>query len=661
MPPQPPHDPAPADAAQQQEQRPQPRPQPQPAGAARPPSLQTGARAGGLQAVAARALEWATSPQRNWGRAAVAAAAAQFVLVGLLEVSLMSAVLRFSAAAFGSSAVGFSPFVALYQGLFAVALFFLLIGAVDSYLLRNSLQLIAMAGFQLLTALYSIVQIFELLSFKKCALDYKDIGLDTSLSPQAQLAAAWNLEQSGWQVARHLPIGALPYPTFRTVKRLDNSTFVRIAGTPEPSVIARSIGTNMQLIWSSLSLSYAVVFFMLVFTAACLVVFRKAFDMYGWSIFHAHGADISKRETMRRYHLFIVLLKLNVYFAVGIVVQMLSAIYFARVIDDSLDATSAISGPSASATSRMGSAGITNSSPVDNNLQISRALSATAGTVVFVVSIVYYSLGYYSIKRGSRLLMAAFFVAMALNLVVVLYALFEAIFNDLYYVVRVWLATFAIVQFVLNIATIVSAALCLRDFKNGLPELARAVDTVDIHGNKSIESGLGTASTNGQATETGSQRGDGSGSGPSGRPSAAGRKRPSAPSSRSSSPSRARSGAGAGAAALPDDVDEPGYGVGSSSGAGPSRPVGSYSTVDKASGGAASISSTTHMLLASPSHSSGRLAAAFLSGAGAANDESSFSTAVDDLVARQSGASSNASGSVSASPAPGAKSRMALD
>ena len=59
----------------------------------------------------------------------------------------------------------------------------------------------------------------------------------------------------------------------------------------------------------------ALVFMVVFFIGICFLSFRTYRD-YGWSIYQINGADIQKRDVLMRYHVFMLALKLNIYFAI---------------------------------------------------------------------------------------------------------------------------------------------------------------------------------------------------------------------------------------------------------------------------------------------------------------------------------------------------------
>ncbi|KAI8928009.1 hypothetical protein BC831DRAFT_397972 [Entophlyctis helioformis] len=358
----------------------------------------------------------------------------------------MSAVLNFINGGFSPVTSGFSSLVVLYFGLFVLAVFFMLLGSVDAYMLRNSIQVIAIAVFQLVT-------IIHVNAYKACVNNY--IGITRSGNNlEAQYRDIWQLEKS------ECP--------FRTVNKVNATSFFVIGDptTSTPANISRTMESNIANLDRAQSLSVAILIFMVLFASIGVFVARKSAEVYGWSVYYAQGADIQKRRVLRHYHTFIVLLKFNVYFAIGIVLQMISIVYYSAKVEIA-----------------MFSAGATELGVLaDGRLVFVRTISAIAGATVFLTGLGYYACGYYGVKRGSKPLMAGFMAMMVLYIVVALNALYQAVYFASFKVAQVWLASFALLQIALCVATIVVAVMCIKDFDKGLPEMAQILGTVVIEG-----------------------------------------------------------------------------------------------------------------------------------------------------------------------------------
>jgi hypothetical protein len=70
---------------------------------------------------------------------------------------------------------GASPIINVYYGLFIFALLFQFVGAIDASVQRNTIQVIAVAGFNVFTFCYSIIQIFQTNSLRACVSEFSNI------------------------------------------------------------------------------------------------------------------------------------------------------------------------------------------------------------------------------------------------------------------------------------------------------------------------------------------------------------------------------------------------------------------------------------------------------------------------------------------------------
>jgi hypothetical protein len=106
---------------------------------------------------------------------------------------------------------------------------------------------------------------------------------------------------------------------------------------------------------------------------------------------------------LRRYHVFILLLKLNVYFSTGILLQMLGVIYYTRKFD------SQDLGP-------------------DVLMQVSeettRQVIIPSCVVMIIAALGFYFLGWFGVRRSSYLLMSFFLALIMGNAAALSYALY---------------------------------------------------------------------------------------------------------------------------------------------------------------------------------------------------------------------------------------------
>ena len=154
------------------------------------------------------------------------------------------------------------------------------------------------------------------------------------------------------------------------------------------------LGERLQM---CINIVIAVVVLMALFVSAGVFMAILLFKDYRWSIYtEQSGASISKRNAIRRHHLFLVFLKLNIFFSLAITVMVGVAIYFASSYQPGLE-------------------------PVATGLSLQPSEIAL-GTVVVdfiilaVVCLAYYGIGLLAVRRGSRWAMGFFLTIMVVDL-----------------------------------------------------------------------------------------------------------------------------------------------------------------------------------------------------------------------------------------------------
>ncbi|KAJ1344413.1 hypothetical protein BSLG_001070 [Batrachochytrium salamandrivorans] len=231
----------------------------------------------------------------NWPKLTVGLSFIQAILMTVLQDILIISLLGFTNAVFTTTTSGFSPYIAVYQGLLIIALFFQLLGSLDAVVLVAQFDA-GHCGWWIPGSYHYVFLCSCIL--RQCVNDYRAIGM-SDMNNLTQAAAIWDLEQGGCP--------------FRTINKV-NSTFYFTIGDPTtatPRDISIAMSKNMSTIHTSISISYAILVLMLLFTVIGAFISQKTIEIYGWSVFYSHGADLAKREILRRYHLFIVLLKLK--------------------------------------------------------------------------------------------------------------------------------------------------------------------------------------------------------------------------------------------------------------------------------------------------------------------------------------------------------------
>ncbi|KAI8923608.1 hypothetical protein BC831DRAFT_470167 [Entophlyctis helioformis] len=359
--------------------------------------------------------EWLNS-RLDWPLWAVSLSLFQALVVSVLEAVLMAKVLYFLQDAFSPNTSGSTPFVAVYFALFLIAIWFQLVSAVDAYVFRNSIQVIAVFVFNVFTVVYSFVQVFQINNLKTCINDYADI-FSTPLSRTPAFAVAlypqvWALERDQSRLC-----------TFTTLRRPSNSSSLEpVSATFRPEVIAANISTYKREFDTALGLAYTIIAIMVCCNVLCGYLSYKTFGVYGWSIYQIQGADISKREILRRYHIFLTLMKTNVYFALGVVGQMAMSIYFSTKVQ------------------------IVEYDPkgqLHAGLAEQRMRLWIYGLLVAATSLFYFVVGYFGMRHANMLLMSVFLLMMVIYMAGLCFFVYLANTNvEEYRITRIWLTIF---------------------------------------------------------------------------------------------------------------------------------------------------------------------------------------------------------------------------
>ena len=183
--------------------------------------------------------------------------------------------------------------------------------AVDSQLHHNAMQVLVIPVFN---GLLFAVQCYEfvLMAATKTCFEGVQSALEVGFT-----ASADNIT---------IPIpDACAYTNLVLIKNRDERWFSR-----HTLAIYQS---NHPHLPNALNLSLATVVIMSVlFLGICCLSF-KTYRHYGWTIYRINGADIQKRDVLTRYHVFILALKLNIYFAACTAVPFLFTLIGALVFD----------------------------------------------------------------------------------------------------------------------------------------------------------------------------------------------------------------------------------------------------------------------------------------------------------------------------------------
>ncbi|KAJ3114000.1 hypothetical protein HDU96_002644 [Phlyctochytrium bullatum] len=322
-------------------------------------------------------------------RWAILLALVQAITISLLQAGMFTLVLRFAYMAFDNFADRTSLlFIVVHVGLFIFAQIFFVFLVYDSSCRKNTIQAIASAFFNLLLLLYSCMQVKQLSDLLNGEID-DDTGLNVKVISEGLVR-----------------------------KELFHIRAALITSGVMCGLMAVSLGV-------------------------CAFVTFKVYQEIGWSIFQVHGASLEKRRMLRHFHFFIMLLKINIFFNVGIVVQAGAAIYFSSLAN----------------------------SNTPDAFQIRQAAAWSAGAGLFVVASIYYHLGASAARRASHVLMACFLFMVIANVCGLIAGLVIVHKSSKFLFARWDLTWFILIQLLLNAATFASAFILYRDFSKGLRDI----------------------------------------------------------------------------------------------------------------------------------------------------------------------------------------------
>jgi hypothetical protein len=194
------------------------------------------------------------STKKQWSVYNVALSGFVAVVVVTLEAVLLSVMLTFINSSFGQETSGASPIIAIYFGIFMLALVFQFFGSLDACMAANTMQVAAVAVFNFFTVIYSIAQIFQTQAFKTCLVKLNTIISGSSNDP------------------------------LRDILQLEHTSgcyfsLVGPLGEPLVNVVATNVAIqeNLYMIDTVFQLAYAVLAVMVVFNVIGFWIARKAY------------------------------------------------------------------------------------------------------------------------------------------------------------------------------------------------------------------------------------------------------------------------------------------------------------------------------------------------------------------------------------------------
>ncbi|KAI8800913.1 hypothetical protein BJ742DRAFT_839425 [Cladochytrium replicatum] len=361
-----------------------------------------------------------TSKSRTWTIITLTAAIFQAVVVLPIEAYIMSRLNVFLRAGFANSGdIGAAtlPFIFVYQSLFMLAQLFQIALVADAAWVKNTLQIISVAVFNSLCFAFSIVQVFQIESLKYCV---KQIVNPKQVRPGIVAATK----------------GCPDY----------DST----------SPVIDQLRSNLSIVSSLFPFEMVVCAISFVFFVASWYIALRTYRNWGWQIYsRTTGADLVKRSILRRYHLFVMLLKYNVYFCAGLIVQFVIMVYYNNVLPSTFD--------DGDTTNDGGQNPDEANALNDGNTQI-------ALIIVSAVALVYFILGWLAVRRGNWFLMLVFQLVILCNLGAVFFMIYKAYFDEkmqsIMELFRFFFTLFAVVSAIINVALFVIGLYCIKGFSH---------------------------------------------------------------------------------------------------------------------------------------------------------------------------------------------------
>ncbi|KAJ3306146.1 hypothetical protein HDV03_000380 [Kappamyces sp. JEL0829] len=303
----------------------------------------------------------------HWARLNVYLSTFIFVVVSTLEMVIVIMLINFINATFSREMSGSSSILAIYFGIFIAGLAFQLLGAIDANFEKNTMQIVAVGLFNFLGVAYAIVQIVQLRNFRNCVVEVTTIVASSPLDSQEQYARLYDLEHPCY---------------FDIVEPVsDQNRTLAMVGTKTIPAIVASINREISVFNLFNPLLIVICVIMCLGATAGVYFAYMAYQQTGWHVFMLQGADIRKKKMIQRYHLFLLFLKLNAFFFLGLAGQYIVSTYLFEKFSDSQSLAKLI-------------------------------VSTTVALCLFVI---YYVLGYFGTRRANYLLTGAFILMLMIN------------------------------------------------------------------------------------------------------------------------------------------------------------------------------------------------------------------------------------------------------
>ena len=175
------------------------------------------------------------------------------------------------------------------------------------------------------------------------------------------------------------------------------------------------IQSGVDIINGLIPLAGVIAALTLVYSLIGVMTSFKVYQEYGLSLIQKNGASLHKKNMLQRYHAYILLLKLNIFFSCGIIIQMVGALYYYNK-QANID--------------------------MEISKNVSKYFVAGACSIMCLVAIIFYAVGYYGVKKASYSLMGVFLLLMVGNGIALIYAIVIASTEPAYKLTIIWLTSF---------------------------------------------------------------------------------------------------------------------------------------------------------------------------------------------------------------------------
>ncbi|KAJ3210917.1 hypothetical protein HDU82_007145 [Entophlyctis luteolus] len=184
---------------------------------------------------------------------------------------------------------------------------------------------------------------------------------------------------------------------------------------------------------------------------------------YKWQVFELQGASFRRRYMVLRYHFFVILLKLDVFFSANILAILLAAAYYAQAAEQ--DQITALSSQYHFYSPTVLAYLIPASMIPNAKFVVSYTVLMIPSTAISVIcSCMYYGVGLYGVRKTNVVVSVIFLVLTVLNFGGVLYSMTLVFSEKDFAIARDEAMLFSF----LDIATFVTTIFCMKDYKSGL-------------------------------------------------------------------------------------------------------------------------------------------------------------------------------------------------